>query len=160
MRFIVREMRSIAYSLRHHDSHSSPRTNFSGTSAASENSEGIFDSGIAQLQKKDVDGAITDLSRAIDLNPRYVEAFFIRGQCLFLKRDLVGTRTKGGSERGFHQERRTESRTPLRNRTTPEYYVLSASGYPVNQIPKSKSAVIPHSMRPSQRTFSINFGAR
>jgi tetratricopeptide (TPR) repeat protein len=88
MRFIVREMRSIAYSLRHHDSHSSPRTNFSGTSAASENSEGIFDSYIAQLQKKDVDGAITDLSRAIDLNPRYVEAFFIRGQCLFLKRDL------------------------------------------------------------------------
>jgi tetratricopeptide (TPR) repeat protein len=46
-----------------------------------------FDSGIARLQKKDIDGAIADMTRTIELNPRYVDAFFIRGQCLFLKGD-------------------------------------------------------------------------
>lgn len=47
-----------------------------------------LDSGVVRLQKGDPDGAIKDVTRAIELNPRYVEAFFVRGQCFFLKRDL------------------------------------------------------------------------
>ena len=46
-----------------------------------------FDSGLVRLQKDDVDGAIADMSKAIELNPRYVDAFFIRSQCLLLKGD-------------------------------------------------------------------------
>ena len=47
-----------------------------------------FESGVVRLQKNDLEGAINDMSKAIELNPRYVEAFFIRGQCLFLKREF------------------------------------------------------------------------
>jgi len=41
-----------------------------------------------RLQKNNLDGAINDMSKAIELNPRYVEAFFVRGQCLFLKHEF------------------------------------------------------------------------
>jgi tetratricopeptide (TPR) repeat protein len=54
----------------------------------SKTAKDYLESGIAHLQQKDLDGAITELSRAIELNPRYVEAFFFRGQCLFLNSDI------------------------------------------------------------------------
>lgn len=44
-----------------------------------------FDSGMVRLQKKDIDGTIADMTKAIELNQRYVDAIFVRGQCLFLK---------------------------------------------------------------------------
>jgi len=48
-----------------------------------------FGSSLARLQKEDFEGAINDLTKAIELDPHYVEAFFVRGQLLFLrKRDL------------------------------------------------------------------------
>lgn len=47
----------------------------------------FFDSGLVRLQNKDIDGAIADMTKTIELNPRYVEAFFVRGQCFFLKGD-------------------------------------------------------------------------
>ena len=47
-----------------------------------------FDSAAARLQKGESEGAIKDLTRAIELNPQYVEAFFARAQLLFLKKDL------------------------------------------------------------------------
>jgi tetratricopeptide (TPR) repeat protein len=46
-----------------------------------------LDSGVVRLQKEDIDGAIDDMSKAIEIDPHYVDAFFIRGQCLFLKGD-------------------------------------------------------------------------
>ena len=46
-----------------------------------------LDSGVVRLQREDIDGAIDDMSKAIEIDPHYVEAFFIRGQCLFLKGD-------------------------------------------------------------------------
>jgi tetratricopeptide (TPR) repeat protein len=50
-----------------------------------------LDSSVARLQKGDRDGAISDLTKAIELNPRYIEALAARGQVLFLfKRDLDG----------------------------------------------------------------------
>jgi hypothetical protein len=65
-------MRSIAYSLRHHDSHASPGAKFFRYKRSQRKQpKEYFDRRIAQLQKNDVDGAITDLSRAINLNPRY-----------------------------------------------------------------------------------------
>jgi tetratricopeptide (TPR) repeat protein len=47
----------------------------------------FFDSGMVRLQKKDIDGAIADMTKSIELNQRYVDAFFIRGHCLSLKGD-------------------------------------------------------------------------
>ncbi len=47
-----------------------------------------FSSGVVHLEKNDLDGAINNMSKAIELNPRYVEAFFVRGQCLFLKHEF------------------------------------------------------------------------
>jgi len=47
-----------------------------------------LDSGIAHLQQNDLEGAISEFSRAVELNPRYVEAFYFRAQCLFLNRDI------------------------------------------------------------------------
>jgi ABC-type amino acid transport substrate-binding protein len=46
----------------------------------------FFDSGLVRLQKKDIDGAIANMTKTIELK-RYVDAYFIRGQCLFLKGD-------------------------------------------------------------------------
>ena len=53
----------------------------------SKSAKEYFDSGLVRLQKEDVDGAIADMTKAIELNPRHVDAFFIRGQCLLLKGD-------------------------------------------------------------------------
>ena len=47
----------------------------------------FFDRGLVRLQNKDINGAIADMTKTIELNERYVDAFFIRGQCLFLKGD-------------------------------------------------------------------------
>ena len=53
----------------------------------SKSAKEYFDSAVARLQKEDLDGTIADMTKAIELNPRYVDAIFIRGQCLFLKGD-------------------------------------------------------------------------
>lgn len=55
--------------------------------AQTKSAKEFLDSGLVHLQEKNIDGAIADMTKAIELNPRYVEAFFIRGQCLFLKGD-------------------------------------------------------------------------
>ena len=53
----------------------------------SKSAKEYFDSALVRLQKEDLDGTIADLTKAIELNPNYVDAIFIRGQCLFLKGD-------------------------------------------------------------------------
>lgn len=55
--------------------------------AQSKSAKEFLDSALVRVQEKDLDGAIVALTRAIELNPNYVEALFIRGQCLFLKGD-------------------------------------------------------------------------
>lgn len=47
-----------------------------------------FDKAVVSLLKGDVNDAINDLDKAIELNPQYVEAFYVRAQSLFLKRDF------------------------------------------------------------------------
>lgn len=48
-----------------------------------------YGSALARLDKGDVDGALNDLTKAIELKPAYVDALRARGQILFLlKRDL------------------------------------------------------------------------
>lgn len=49
----------------------------------------FFKSGVARLEKGDLDGAISDLTKAVDLEPLYVDALIVRGQCLLLKRELL-----------------------------------------------------------------------
>ena len=47
----------------------------------------LFDSGLVRLQQEDLDGAIADMTKVIEINPRHADALFIRGQCFFLKGD-------------------------------------------------------------------------
>lgn len=47
-----------------------------------------YENSVARLKKGDGDGAINDLTKAIELNPNYVDALFARGQArFFLKKD-------------------------------------------------------------------------
>lgn len=55
--------------------------------AQSKSAKEFLDSGLVRLQEKDIDGAIAALTKAIELNPNYGEALYIRGQCLFAKGD-------------------------------------------------------------------------
>ena len=47
----------------------------------------LFDSGLVRLQKQDYDGAIADMTKVIEMDPRHADAIFIRGQCFYLKGD-------------------------------------------------------------------------
>lgn len=60
---------------------------FSPVQSPQSSAKDHFDSGIALLQKQDIAGAINEMTKAIDLNPRFVEALFVRGQCFFVTGD-------------------------------------------------------------------------
>jgi len=49
-----------------------------------------LDRGNAKLHKRDLDGAIADLTTAIELKPDYAEAYDYRGNAKLQKRDLDG----------------------------------------------------------------------
>ena len=46
-----------------------------------------FDSGLVRVQAKDIDGAIAELTKTIELDPGFVMAYYFRAQCFFLKGD-------------------------------------------------------------------------
>ncbi|MCM3873314.1 MAG: tetratricopeptide repeat protein [Pyrinomonadaceae bacterium] len=47
-----------------------------------------FDTGVALFQKGELDGALTNLTKAIELTPRYPDALLVRGMLLFLRKDM------------------------------------------------------------------------
>ncbi len=59
---------------------------------ADTNAKSLYSSGEAKFKAKDYSGAITDFTKALDLNPKYAEAFLNRG---FAKRsagDIEGAK--------------------------------------------------------------------
>lgn len=52
--------------------------------------EGYLNRGIALLQKGDASGALTDLTRAIELNPKLADAFALRAEIRSRRGDLEG----------------------------------------------------------------------
>jgi tetratricopeptide (TPR) repeat protein len=59
-------------------------------SALGDNATGYYNSGVDKLEKGDLDGAIADYTKAIELRPDYVKAYNNRGSARIEKGDLDG----------------------------------------------------------------------
>ena len=46
--------------------------------------------GIAKISMKDIDGAIADYTKALEINPKYTNSYINRSNALLMKKDIRG----------------------------------------------------------------------